>query len=77
MCESTAAVPPGLGEDAVWRRIRQSPGHEPSEQLRIDFTEEVVGNGSGVQSELMTAIEEWIAANDPGAGTLPVISPPF
>ena len=69
-------VPPGLGEDAVWRRIRQVLG-EPSEQLRIDFTEEVVGNGSGVQSDLMTAIDEWIAANDPGAGTIPVILPGF
>ena len=59
-------VPPGLGEDAVWRRIRQVLG-EPSDELRIDFTEEVVGNASGVQSELMTAIEEWITANDPGA----------
>jgi acetylornithine deacetylase/succinyl-diaminopimelate desuccinylase-like protein len=65
-------VPPGLGEDAVWRRIRQVLG-EPSAELRIDFTEEVVGNASGVQSELMTAIDGWIAANDPAASTVPVI----
>ncbi len=65
-------VPPGMGEDAVWRRIRQVLG-EPSDDLRIDFTEEVMGNGSAVESRLMTAIAEWIAANDPGAGTVPVI----
>ena len=45
--------------------------------MRIDFTEEVVGNASGVHSELMTAIEEWITANDPAASTVPVILPGF
>ena len=65
-------VPPGLGEEAVWRRIRQVLG-EPADDLRIDFTEKVIGNGSPVKSELMTAIDRWITANDPGAGTVPVI----
>jgi acetylornithine deacetylase/succinyl-diaminopimelate desuccinylase-like protein len=65
-------VPPGLGEEAVWRRIRQVLG-EPADDLRIDFTEKVMGNGSVVESELMTAIDRWISANDPGAGTVPVI----
>jgi acetylornithine deacetylase/succinyl-diaminopimelate desuccinylase-like protein len=65
-------VPPGLGEDAVWRRIHQVLG-EPSDQLRIDFTEQVVGNGSSPESTLMTAIDRWIAAQDPGAATVPVI----
>jgi acetylornithine deacetylase/succinyl-diaminopimelate desuccinylase-like protein len=69
-------VPPGLGEDAVWRRIHQVLG-EPSDALRIDFTEQVVGNGSAVQTELMSAIDRWIADADPGAGTLPVILPGF
>ncbi|MGH2896668.1 MAG: M20/M25/M40 family metallo-hydrolase [Solirubrobacteraceae bacterium] len=69
-------VPPGLGEDAVWRRIHQVLG-EPSDELRIDFTEQVVGNGSSPQSILMTAIDQWITANDPGAGTVPVILPGF
>jgi acetylornithine deacetylase/succinyl-diaminopimelate desuccinylase-like protein len=69
-------VPPGLGEDAVWRRIHQVLG-EPSDELRIDFTEQVVGNGSSPESTLMTAIDEWITANDPGAGTVPVILPGF
>ncbi|MGZ4298719.1 MAG: M20/M25/M40 family metallo-hydrolase [Solirubrobacteraceae bacterium] len=65
-------VPPGLGEEAVWRRIHQVLG-EPSDQLRIDFTERVVGNGSAVQSRLMSAIDGWIAEHDPGAATVPVI----
>ena len=69
-------VPPGLGEDAVWRRIHQVLG-EPSDQLRIDFTEQVVGNASSPESTLMTAIDGWITAHDPGAGTVPVILPGF
>jgi acetylornithine deacetylase/succinyl-diaminopimelate desuccinylase-like protein len=69
-------VPPGLGEDAVWRRIRQVLG-EPSDELRIEFTEQVVGNSSVPESALMTAIDDWISANDPGAGTVPVLLPGF
>jgi acetylornithine deacetylase/succinyl-diaminopimelate desuccinylase-like protein len=69
-------VPPGLGEDAVWRRIRQVLG-EPTDDLRIDFTEQVVGNGSSPQSVLMTAIDQWVTGHDPGAGTVPVILPGF
>ena len=69
-------VPPGLGEEAVWRRIHQVLG-EPADDLRIDFTEQVVGNGSPPESVLMAAISEWIAAHDPGATTVPVILPGF
>jgi acetylornithine deacetylase/succinyl-diaminopimelate desuccinylase-like protein len=69
-------VPPGLGEDAVWRRIHQVLG-EPTDELRIDFTEQVVGNASSPVSPLMTAIDQWIAASDPGASTVPVILPGF
>ncbi len=33
----------------MWRRIHQVLG-EPSDQLRIDFTEQVMGNGSSPES---------------------------
>jgi acetylornithine deacetylase/succinyl-diaminopimelate desuccinylase-like protein len=69
-------VPPGLGEEAARRRIAQVLG-EQSDQLRIEFTEQVVGNASAVDSELMSAIEGWVAANDPGATAVPVILPGF
>jgi acetylornithine deacetylase/succinyl-diaminopimelate desuccinylase-like protein len=69
-------VPPGLGEEAVWRRIHQVLG-EPSDHLRIDFTEQVIGNSSSPESVLMSAISEWITAHDPGATTVPVILPGF
>jgi acetylornithine deacetylase/succinyl-diaminopimelate desuccinylase-like protein len=65
-------VPPGLGEDAVWRRIHQVLG-EPPDHLRIEFTEQVTGNASPSTGPLMAAIDEWIADNDPGASTVPVI----
>lgn len=69
-------VPPGLGEEAVARRIREVLG-EPTDELRVDFTEQVIGNASPVDSKLMTAIEGWIRAHDPGADTVPVILPGF
>ena len=69
-------VPPGLGQDAVQRRIAQVLG-QFTDHMTIDFTEQVVGNGSPVETELMTAISDWISERDPGAGTVPVILPGF
>jgi acetylornithine deacetylase/succinyl-diaminopimelate desuccinylase-like protein len=69
-------VPPGLGEEAVRRRIAQVLG-DVTEHMSIDFTEQVVGNASPVESELMTAIGDWVAEQDPGASTVPVILPGF
>jgi acetylornithine deacetylase/succinyl-diaminopimelate desuccinylase-like protein len=69
-------VPPGLGEEAARARIVEVLGEE-SEELKIEFTEQVVGNQSTVRSELMDAIERWVGANDPGATAVPVILPGF
>jgi acetylornithine deacetylase/succinyl-diaminopimelate desuccinylase-like protein len=69
-------VPPGLGEQAVRRRIDQVLGGV-GDELQIEFTEQVTGNGSPVDSELMSAIDAWISEHDPGAGTVPVILPGF
>ncbi len=69
-------VPPGLGEPAARERIAQVLGDE-SGAVSIEFTEQVVGNQSAVSGELMSAIERWVTANDPGAGTVPVILPGF
>jgi acetylornithine deacetylase/succinyl-diaminopimelate desuccinylase-like protein len=68
-------VPPGLGEEAARRRIAEVLGELPD--LSIEFTEQVIGNSSTVESELMSAIERWVAANDPGARVVPVILPGF
>jgi acetylornithine deacetylase/succinyl-diaminopimelate desuccinylase-like protein len=47
------------------------------DHMAIEFTEQVVGNASPVHSELMTAIDDWISEQDPGASTVPVILPGF
>jgi acetylornithine deacetylase/succinyl-diaminopimelate desuccinylase-like protein len=73
-------VPPGLGEQAARRRIAQvlgGPSGELAPGLEIEFTEQVVGNGSPVQSPLMDSIRRWVAASDPGAEVVPVILPGF
>ncbi|HZU39590.1 MAG TPA: M20/M25/M40 family metallo-hydrolase [Solirubrobacteraceae bacterium] len=69
-------VPPGLGEDAARRRIDEVLG-DLDGAIEIAFTEQVVGNASPIHSELMSAIEGWIAEQDPGAETVPVILPGF
>jgi acetylornithine deacetylase/succinyl-diaminopimelate desuccinylase-like protein len=69
-------VPPGLGEDVTRRRITEVLGDE-TDGLSIEFTEQVEGNESRVDSELMTAIERWVQTHDPGAGAVPVILPGF
>jgi acetylornithine deacetylase/succinyl-diaminopimelate desuccinylase-like protein len=68
-------VPPGLGEEAARRRIADVLGDLPD--LSIEFTEQVIGNSSTVESELMSAIERWVQDHDPGARAVPVILPGF
>jgi acetylornithine deacetylase/succinyl-diaminopimelate desuccinylase-like protein len=72
-------VPPGLGEDEVRRAIREvlGTGGDGGTNFAVEFTEQVVGNGSTLDSPLRDAIDGWIAANDPGAVTVPVILPGF
>jgi acetylornithine deacetylase/succinyl-diaminopimelate desuccinylase-like protein len=69
-------VPPGLGEDEVRAGIAEVLGQE-NDSWRIDFTERVVGNRSPVDSPLMDTISTWIAEQDPGAQTVPVVLPGF
>ncbi len=70
-------VPPGLGEDEVYRAIHEVLGSPQDGGFRVEFTERVVGNGSALDSPLRDAIDAWIADNDPGAVTVPVILPGF
>jgi acetylornithine deacetylase/succinyl-diaminopimelate desuccinylase-like protein len=69
-------VPPGLGEDAARERITEVLGHADG-GLEIEFTEQVVGNASPIDSELMTTIDRWVVGQDPDAETVPVILPGF
>lgn len=72
-------VPPGLGEDEVRGAIAEVLGEGGSTlpPFEIEFTERVVGNRSPLESPLMDAISDWVAARDPGAEVVPVILPGF
>ena len=69
-------VPPGFGEAQARERIAEVLG-EHADRLKIEFTETVVGNASPLQTPLMSAIDRWVRANDPGAQTVPLILPGF
>jgi acetylornithine deacetylase/succinyl-diaminopimelate desuccinylase-like protein len=69
-------VPPGLGEEAARRRIKDVLGDE-ADKLEIEFTEMVTGNSSPIKSPLMDAIESWVRREDEGAEIVPVILPGF
>jgi acetylornithine deacetylase/succinyl-diaminopimelate desuccinylase-like protein len=73
-------VPPGLGEEEVRRGIAEVLGEEedPAHPAwRIDFTEQISGNSSPIESPLMDAIGAWVAEHDEGADVVPVILPGF
>ena len=69
-------VPPGLGEDAVRRRIEHVLG-PLAETFSLDWDEQVIGNQSPVDTPLMDAIRRWLNGADPEAETIPVILPGF
>ncbi len=86
-------VPPGLGEQEVRRAIAEVLGDGEGDDggtdarayaggprlapFHVEFTERVVGNRSPLDSSLMDAISDWVAARDPGAEVVPVILPGF
>jgi acetylornithine deacetylase/succinyl-diaminopimelate desuccinylase-like protein len=72
--EVDCRVPPGHGEETALRRIREVLGDHG---YRLEFTEQVVGNGSPVESPLMDVIKGWIADQEPDAVALPSILPGF
>ncbi|MGI8557436.1 MAG: hypothetical protein ACR2ND_03850 [Solirubrobacteraceae bacterium] len=68
-------VPPGLGEREALGRIREVIG-EP-DGIRLEWTEQVIGNRSPLASPLMDFIERWIAEQVPGAVCVPSVLPGF
>jgi acetylornithine deacetylase/succinyl-diaminopimelate desuccinylase-like protein len=69
-------VPPGLGQEAARRRIEQVLGDQ-AKRFEIEFTEQVIGNGSPLTGPLMDAIRRWVRDNDSAADTVPAILPGF
>jgi acetylornithine deacetylase/succinyl-diaminopimelate desuccinylase-like protein len=70
-------VPPGLGEEEVRHGIAEVLGEPGGNGFEIEFTEQVVGNGSPVESELMDSLRAWVGETDPGAAVVPVVLPGF
>jgi acetylornithine deacetylase/succinyl-diaminopimelate desuccinylase-like protein len=67
-------VPPGLGAELTMRRVREVLGEDG---LDVEFLEQVIGNQSPAESELMDAIGEWLGEHDPGAEAVPTVLPAF
>jgi acetylornithine deacetylase/succinyl-diaminopimelate desuccinylase-like protein len=68
-------VPPGHSRETAALRLREVLGHEDG--YEVTWLEEVVGNGSPVDSPLMDAIARWIEAEDPGARVVPTMLPAY
>jgi len=49
---------------------------DPTHPYRLEWTEQVAGNGSPVESPLMDAIRAWVSQDD-GAEAVPVMLPAF
>ena len=67
-------VPPGHGEEPAIKRVREVLGDA---EYEIEFHEQVVGNGSRLDSPLMDAITAWVGRRDPDARVVPVMLPAF
>jgi len=67
-------TPPGMGRDDVLARAREVLGDNG---YRLEFDEEVVGNGSPSDTELFAFIAGWVAEHDDGARTVPYVLPAF
>jgi acetylornithine deacetylase/succinyl-diaminopimelate desuccinylase-like protein len=67
-------VPPGLGEAEALAAIHEIVGEDGYE---LEWTEQVVGNGSPFDSPLALFIRGWVAEHDPQASVVPVILPGF
>ena len=70
-------VPPGLGEDHARARIRDALGSDEGYELVFFREEEVVGNRSPLDTELMEHIKRFVNEEDPGAAVVPTVLPGF
>jgi acetylornithine deacetylase/succinyl-diaminopimelate desuccinylase-like protein len=67
-------VPPGRDAEYARAKLTEVLGEGDYE---IEFTEQVVGNGSPLESDLAAAIRDWLAEADPGAELAPMAMPGF
>jgi acetylornithine deacetylase/succinyl-diaminopimelate desuccinylase-like protein len=69
-------VPPGLDEEDVRASIAPVLG-DLGDHVEIDFDSMTIGNESPLDTELATAIQEWLAETDPEASLVPMVMPGF
>ena len=65
-------VPPGMGEEHVRGRITELLGPEGND-YSLEFSEQVVGNSSPPESDLVDHLREYVGRMDPGAQLLPLV----
>jgi acetylornithine deacetylase/succinyl-diaminopimelate desuccinylase-like protein len=68
-------VPPGMGADVTTRRLEEMLG--TGNGLELEYTEQVMGNRSAIDSPLMDAIRGWLADREPAAEAVPTVLPAF
>ncbi|MEX2253504.1 MAG: M20/M25/M40 family metallo-hydrolase [Thermoleophilaceae bacterium] len=67
-------VPPELGEEHALRRIREVVGENG---FGVEFSEQVVGNRSPIETPLMEQMRAFVKREDPDADVVPVVLPGF
>ena len=67
-------VPPELGPEHVRRAIVDLIG---TDGYRLEFIEDVSGNRSPMDTQLMDSIRRFAAREDPGAAVAPMVFPGF
>jgi acetylornithine deacetylase/succinyl-diaminopimelate desuccinylase-like protein len=70
-------VPPGMGADHVRRRVEELIGTEKDSGYRLEFNDDIVGNSSPFEGDLVNAIGRFAERTDSGATLLPVVLPGF
>jgi acetylornithine deacetylase/succinyl-diaminopimelate desuccinylase-like protein len=65
-------APAGMDGDAVADRLAPLV-----DGVELEWLEQVVGNHSPVESDLMSAIGDWLGESDPGSEAIPTVLPAF
>jgi acetylornithine deacetylase/succinyl-diaminopimelate desuccinylase-like protein len=68
-------TPPGMDGEATMARLEALL--DGVDGVELEFTEQVIGNRSPIDSPLMDAIGDWLGENDPDGEPVPVVLPAF
>jgi acetylornithine deacetylase/succinyl-diaminopimelate desuccinylase-like protein len=68
-------TPPGMDGETTMARLEALL--DGVDGVELEFTEQVIGNRSPIDSPLMDAIRDWVGEKDPGAEPVPVVLPAF